>query len=133
MAMTKTEQAEMARLRAEVVTAQALSWPSYGAPAMVPPPAGIADGFTVGWLMNSNRVLAGEQPNRVVERAWSTCSSHAYGEPPKPGRDVSSSRNRIPLYASRADALRALRMETTRRAAMVLAAIDNEIAQADGE
>ena len=129
MAMTKKEREEFERMREERDLARALRWPEYGEPAMVKPPETSSSHHTSGWLFNPHR-SRDEYSESSVYQAWSGSVTHGDGPAPRPDR--SASQRGVHLYASRADALRALRLTLTLRFARILAAIDGEIEKEGG-
>lgn len=134
MAMTKKEQAEMDRLRDARDFARALRWPEYAEPTKIPVPDGPFGFHTQGWDFRVQRAveMAG-RPHRsaddLVIEAWSESNAHGMGQHIT-GFGRSASQGGIELYETRADALRALRLDVTERFARVLATIDAEIAKA---
>lgn len=122
--MNKKEQQAFDDLKADLAAARALSWPSYPVPLRT---VAASDGETVsGWNFNARRDY-----DSVFE-AWSTTISHGEGRN-KPSEYGSGSQGRVRLFATRADALRALRYEKTERFARELAKIDAQIAEAEVE
>lgn len=117
MAMTKKERAEMDDLRSQLNEARALLPWSADMPSSVPPPR---EGRFNGWDLNTY------QDGRVFE-AWSELSSNGNGHPPPGPRKYYGSQNGKWLFASRLDALVALRIAKTRDCAKLLARIDSEI------
>lgn len=118
MAMTKKERAEMDDLRRQLDEARSLLPWSADMPSTVPPPR---DGRYNGWDFNAY------QDCKVFE-AWSECVAHGTGHPPPGPRNFSGSQNGKRLFASRLDALIALRITKTNDCAKLLAKIDAEIA-----
>ncbi|WP_425321500.1 hypothetical protein [Azospirillum baldaniorum] len=124
--MTKAEKAEMEALREARDLARALRWPEYAEPAMIPPPD-FSDDHTTGWLFNAYRITAqyGGMGDAVY-RAWSGGNTHGEGEAPIPHR--SATQGGVSLFATRLDALKALRLAMTEDFARKLARVDAEIA-----
>lgn len=132
MAMTKAERQEMDNLREARDMARALSWPNYATPAPMTP-AEIAaapkvsmrnDGYpgtkdvACGWFMNSY--------SRQVSKGWSAGNSHSTTMHP------GGSQGGGKMYATKFDALLAMRIEVTEMLARQLAAIDALIAAERG-
>jgi len=106
MAMTKKERADMDAAIARAETLAALRWTEDVKPDLPVPEWGQ---HTDGWIVFSDR----------VEEAWSESVRHGLG------RDRSHGSQRgIPLYSTRARALKALRHQTEMAAAERLRAID---------
>ncbi|MDW7555342.1 hypothetical protein D9623_33445 (plasmid) [Azospirillum brasilense] len=126
MAMTKAEKAEMEALREARDLARALRWPEYAEPAMIPPPD-FSGSHTSGWLFNTYRLTAqlGGMGDAVY-RAWSESTTHGDGQSPIPHR--SATQGGVHLFATRLDALKALRLAVTEEFARKLARVDAEIA-----
>lgn len=129
MAMSKKEQQEVERLKAELAMARALRWPSFANPptmtrdeikeALVP--GGIRYGSPCkvarGWFMNSH--------SRSVTYGCSDGYRHA-----REG-DAPGSQECGRMYRTEADAWRAMRHEATLRAAKELADIDAQIERSE--
>ncbi|WP_247879408.1 hypothetical protein [Azospirillum sp. TSA6c] len=127
MAMTKAEKAEMDNLRAARDMARALRWPEYAEPAKLAVPK--FGEFTEGWTFNSFGVENGPSAiERAVRLAWSESICHGDGgyRPRETGR--SASQNGVQLFETRADALKAMRLQVTQTYARTLAQIDAAIA-----
>ena len=116
MAMTKKERAEMDDLRRQLAETKALLPWTADMPAKVPAPRA---GRYNGWDMNAY--------SETVFEAWSECVSHGSGHLPPGPRKVSGSQNGKQLFASRLDALIALRIAKTEDCAKLLAKIDANI------
>ena len=116
MAMTKKERAEMDDLRRQLAETKALLPWTADMPAKVPVPR---EGRYNGWDMNA---YSGQ-----VFEAWSEFVSHGTEHPPPGPRRVSGSKNGKQLFASRLDALIALRIAKTADCAKLLAEIDAKI------
>jgi hypothetical protein len=117
MAMTKAEKSEMDALRTKL----ALRWSGVAEPERLPVPE---RGYVNGWLFNAHdtgRVLkAWTEAHRHGRDEHRSDDSTAYGR--------SASQNSSRLYASKRDALIALRLEQERRCAALLFRTDEMIA-----
>ena len=138
MAMNKKEQAELDAAHKAAKVARALRWSDRKPAPMIPPPSTSAPGlgsYTNGWLFNLNRLISGSYFDKnCVYKAASSCISHFLDEHIPPGgkpRNVGTQRS-VALYATRLDALLALRAEVERVIAEKLAAIDEMIEKEDG-
>ena len=116
MAMTKKERAEMDDLRRQLAEAKALLPWTADMPAAVPAPR---EGRYNGWDMNAY--------SETVFEAWSEFMSHGTGHPPPEPRRISGSQKGKQLFATRLDALIALRIAKTEDCAKLLAKIDADI------
>lgn len=123
MAMTKKEQAEMDRLRLlrdaamdrlrrEAAMAKALAWPTFEKPEAMP--RGEWNQTIHGWYFNSY--------NQRVAEGWSKGSFYTTN-PDDPIRMSSGSRDHCPLYATEAEAYRAMIHELARKYAETLAGL----------
>jgi hypothetical protein len=130
MALTKAERERMAALETQLRLAKALRWPTE-APTLVEPPRGSSDEHTYGFVW-------GSYDGRFwVESAISSSTSHAHSSDAQAiataaatkykGSRVSWSQSARRLAATRRDALLAIRIEATQKAAELLARIDAEI------
>lgn len=134
MAMNKKEQAEMEALRDALAKAKAMRWPDYPMPAPV----------TRQWI-DANLVDGGikyGKPQKVA-RGWFTYS-HIDGYR-RPGAsygcsdginhdtssDTTSTQNMGRMYATKLEALQAVRIEVTQRVAGILASIDRQISEVE--
>ena len=125
MAMTKKEQAELQRLRDDLDLARAMRWPDYAQPAPMTE-AEIKANLVEGGLKYGSR--------QMVARGWfcaaSTgrvtygCSSGLFHS--REG-DTTNTQNMGVMYATKADALRAMRIEMTQAFARNLAEVDKQI------
>ena len=129
MAMNKKEQAEMDRLRSDLALARAMRWPSYPKPAPV----------TREWI-DANLVDGGMQMGRRqrVARGWFINSYiDGYGSPRatfgcsdgyghNSDGDTTTTQKMGRMYATKEEALQALRWEVTERVAAILAGIDRQ-------
>lgn len=120
MAMTKAERKALEAALLERDLARALRWPECDHPEMIPPPSNPGE-ITTGYLVNPY----GASANGIAE-CWSSIHGHGYGLP-RPG--VSGSQGPVPLYATRLDAAKAMRLELTREFARKLADLDRFIEQ----
>ena len=117
--MTKRERAEMEELRSQLRMARAFHFTTPVEPD-VPPPSGMSDGLTEGFLYNA------------YERAWRVvpaCSSsvgHSFG-----CDDRTDSQNPSALFSTRLLALQALRNDAEKQCARWLAEIDQAIEKAE--
>jgi hypothetical protein len=133
MAMNKKEQAEMDALRNALAEAKAMRWPDYPAPAPV----------TRQWI-EANLVDGGMKYGRPqkVARGW-FYNSHlgGYGSPGvtygcsdgmnhDKVEDKTSVQGAGRMYATKLEALQALRIELTQRCAGILASVDRQILDA---
>lgn len=134
MAMNKKEQAEMQRLRDDLALSRALRWPDYLRPAPV----------DRDWI-TANLVEGGSQyghPQKVA-RGW-FCNAHlggmsGYGATygcsngihHNTSGDVTTTQNMGRMFATKREALQALRLELTEKCASVLAAVDRQLADCD--
>lgn len=136
MAMNKTERAEMERLRNYLALARAMRWPSYPKPAPMSLEqiranlvfGGIKYGTAKqkvarGWFINS--YLGGGFHQHQATYGCSDGNNHSTEG------DVTTSQNRGEMYATKADALRALRIELTEKMAKVLANVDRQIEESE--
>lgn len=112
MAMTKKESKALDDLREELRLAKALRWPDTPEPARDSLPE---RGYVGGWDFNVY--------NGRVDEMWTGPVSHGWGKVPDTWHP-SGSRDGLRLYATRLDALVALRAAKTREVAKVLADID---------
>lgn len=119
MALTKKERMEIDDLRRTLAEVRAmLPWSAEKIPDTIPPPS---RGRVNGWDFSAY------QDGRVFE-AWSEFVTHGVGHPPPGPHKFSGSQNGKRLFASRLDALTALRIAKTADCAKLLAKIDAEIA-----
>jgi hypothetical protein len=134
MAMNKKEQAEMQSLRDALDMARAMRWPDYPLPAPV----------TRAWI-DANLVDGGMRhgsPQKVA-RGWFYnsyfdslsrpritygCSNGVHHET---SGDTTSTQTMGRMYATKREALQALRIELTQRCAGILASIDRQISDAE--
>lgn len=134
MAMNKKERAEMERLREDLALAKAMKWPDYPMPSTV----------TRQWI-DDNLVDGGVKYNihQKVARGWfynanilsfnrhrptygcSNGMTHAVEG------DVTTSQSAGRMFATKLDALRALRLDLTEQCATILASVDKQIAECD--
>lgn len=129
MAMTKVERERVAQLENEVRMARALRWPSGSAPI----PVDRGDCFkrhqdtgevTPGWFYNIHN-------NWAVTHGC--CDGHNYSpnNHTKTDRRIDGNYPRFAMYATKLDALRAMRMTLTIQFAGQLAELDKRIEEAD--
>ena len=116
MAMNKKEQAEMQALREQLALAQALRWPDYTAPTPINTRSLKFNDLLVGWYGHEwdggYNVGQGCTNGRYH-------STHSTEKTTTQGAGV--------FYATRLEALRAVRLAMTQRCAKILARIDQEI------
>lgn len=121
MAMNKTERKQLEDALMDRDMARALRWPEYGKPEMVH--ANDYGEIVTGFIINSRCATDGNV-GRGVEPGWTTSGSHGYGAL-RPGRGIQNGR---PLFTTRLDALKGLRLELTEMFARKLAEVDRLIA-----
>lgn len=119
MPMTKREQSAMDALRLELSEARALRFIGVPAPVRVSPPLG---GRFNGWNFTTSH-------GSRVYQAWSESSFHGVGHLLDGGKWTISSQGAIALYATKLDALIALRIAKEAEFARSLAQIDRLIEQ----
>ena len=128
--MNKAEQKRLDTILLERDMARALRRPEYGMPKQIPPPTfnDPWSTFTTGFVINSHRAMNGAVGNGVIP-AWSRFTTHDLGGPTPPtGPGMRTcSQGGIPLFATRRDALMALRLELTVICAERLAKLDRMI------
>lgn len=126
MAMSKAERAEFESMKAErdkalaqVKIVEALRWPEGPAPVRS---IRSAEKMVTGWDFNVHRFISSSA--RAVFKAWSYATSHGEGEytPLSTG-----CQGGCDLYPTRAQALRALRLDYVKMVANRLAELDSEI------
>lgn len=131
MPMNKKEQAEMQRLRDDLALARAMRWPDYPKPAAITLEqikANLVDGgiryghaqkVARGWFYNafSQSLSYGCSDGHFHDRNGDTTSTQQIGY----------------MFATKADAARALRCDLTIEYATKLAAVDRIIAEAEAE
>ena len=118
MGMTKREKEMVEELRRELRETKALRHSGLPPPDTISPPdeSGV---FVNGWLYN--------RYSRTIDKIWTTASNHGWGHR-GPGEPASlSSQGGISLYATRLDALIALRLSNERDMAAYLADLDSKI------
>ena len=130
--MNKTEQAAFEQFQREVWDGRALGWSQLPAPERVRRPAmTLAERETraivvMGWDFNEHR--------GAVYRAWSTSTSHGYYNKDNETLPVAmkrgGSQGPCHMYATKLDALVALRLALERWAAKTLGGVDRKIADA---
>jgi hypothetical protein len=132
MAMNKKERAEMDRLRDDLALSRSLRWPDYPRPKKVSlewikanlVSGGIKYGHPQevarGWFYNAN---IGSYSQYTVTYG---CSDGIYHN--RDG-DTPSSQNIGRMYATRLEALQALRIDLTEQCARILADVDKQIAE----
>lgn len=132
MAMTKAEKAEMERLRADLALARAMRWPDYPKPASMTRDeilANLVEGkdefgrpskVARGWFINSYLGgWGGFTPSYGCSNGYSHNSN---------GERTTTQQMGV-MYATKADALRAVRHELTEKMATILANVDRQIAE----
>lgn len=131
MAMTKAEKAEMDRLRNDLALARAMRWPSYAKPARMTYDQ-IRDNLVDGGVKWGSRqkVARGWFQNAYSQRVSYGCSDGTFHSQ---GGDTTSSQNMGEMWATKADALRAMRLEMTEDFAKKLAAVDRQIEEAESD
>lgn len=100
----------------------ALRWPTFEEPKPTVEPDGYGDNAARGWLFNAH--------TREISEAWSGPTSHGYFYDGKASGGTQGGRR---LYATQADALKALRWAACRDIAGKLRLIDDAIAEAQGQ
>lgn len=134
MAMNNKEKAEMERLRADLALARAMRWPSYPKPAPV----------TAQWIKD-NLVDGGVrygQPQKVARGWFYNAYLGGYSSPSatygcsdgvhhNTQGDTTASQNAGRMFATKREALEALRIDLTEMVAKVLAGVDRQIDEAD--
>jgi len=118
MGMTKHEKEMVEELRRELRETKALRHSGLPAPDTISPPdeSGV---FINGWSYS--------RYSGAIEKVWTTASSHGWGHR-GPGEPASSSsQGGICLYATKLDALIALRLIKERDMAAYLADLDSKI------
>ena len=131
MAMTKREQAELENLRQELAEAKALRWLGVPEPTRMPLPE---KGYVNGWDFN---IFNTGVAKAWTEINWHSGHCHRTDNGQKYRKDIYRSMYGLPIYASKLDALIALRLAAERECAKKLAALDQRIdveraASADG-
>ena len=133
MAMTKAEKAEMERLQYELSLARALRWSDRPMPERVKITQSMSSKEVVqGWNFSSGRIINGSMRDAVFE-AWTTRMSHGHGVHVADNLRLASSRQCCPVFATRLNALVALRLEVQQECAGKLALIDNHIMEEETE
>lgn len=120
MAMNKKEKAELDKLKQELRLAKALRWTVPIEPDVSPPPP-----FTEmkrGWLYNDYITSA------RVEPACASSHFHAFGQ-----TDRTTTQGTRSLFSSRLLALKALRHRLELKCAEILAKIDKDIEEIEGD
>lgn len=131
MAMTKAEKAEVDRLREDLALARAMRWPSYPKPAPMTRAEIDANKVDGGIRYGQpQRVARGWFPNAYDQRVTYGCSDGIHHDR---GGNTTSSQQMGVMYAAKADALRAIRIEMTLAFAKKLAAVDQQIDEAEAE
>lgn len=102
---------------------KALCWPSYTAPEPMPAPD--YPDHTEGYDVNVYRAERGELAHAITA-GWSECNRHGTGAY-KDSRERTASQRGVPLYRTRVDALRTLRVALSKKFAAILAEIDAAI------
>jgi hypothetical protein len=128
MAMNKAEAGEMTRLRQDLMLARALRWPDYPTPHPMTE-AEIKASLTVeAQSYGHNQMVAvGWFQNTYTSRVTKGCSNgHGHN---RNGLGTST-QGMGQMYATEADAYRAMRMEMTEDFAKNLAAVDAQIVEA---
>lgn len=128
MTMSKKEAAEMRIITQERDMARALKWPSYSKPQHMEPAKAFGP-FITGWNFNWYHLKEAHHENvgNIILQHWSRGDSHGEGARPGDDKRRMGSRGSIFLYATRLDALKAMRLELTVAFALKAAAIDAEI------
>lgn len=131
MAMTKAEQKRMADLEDALRRARAMRWPEYNMPAPMTE-ADIKANLVEGGIRYQGRepqqVARGYFANSYNGRVSYGCSN---GTSHNADGDVTSTQNMGVMYATKADAWRAVRYQMTERFSAQLAKVDQEIADAE--
>ncbi len=132
MAMTKKEQAEMERLRTDLAMARAMRWPDYPKPEPM-----------TREQIKENLVEGGERYGRrqEVARGWFyNAYLGGYSQPTatygcsdglnyNSEGDTTSTQNMGRMYATKFEALCALRLDLTEQVARLLAGVDRQISE----
>ncbi len=121
MARTKADQTLIDDLTRQVRLATALRWSTRRDIKQIPKPVG--GGRTDGFVVIPSRVEHPHSIPQAVRLCWSTADTHGEGK----FKEHGASRDGIPLYASMADALCALRYDLEEMYAARLAAVDAEL------
>jgi len=131
MAMNKTEQAAFEKLRSDLALSRAMRWPDYPEPAPMTRAEIEANKVDGGMKWGKpQKVARGWFQNAYDQRISHGCSDgHGHDR----HGDTTSSQGMGRMYATKADALRAMRIEMTENFAGRLAAVDRQIAEAEGE
>ena len=119
MSMTKAEKARLDQAKAEVLIARALRWNGLKEPERLPIPE---RGYTNGWSINTYG--AG-----TVDAAWTERVANGRGHrfDDNNANGISASKDGRRLFATKRDALIALRVAKEREYALLLATIDTLI------
>ncbi len=131
MAMNKKEQDEMQRLRDDLALSRALRWPDYPRPTPVDRDwvdANLAEGgvqygrpqmVARGWFYNA--YIGGMRGHEVTYGCSNGMSHSSSG-------DLTTSQGMGRMFATKREALQALRLELTERCAGILAVVDQQLA-----
>lgn len=136
MAMNKKELAEMERLRADLALARALRWPSY------PKPKPVTREWIEANLIDGDPKYGSGRPSRIAQGWFYSaylggyrgpdvshgCSDGLYHSPSDPRKTTTQNMGR--MYATKAEALMALRHDVTETVANILARIDRDLEEA---
>lgn len=134
MAMNKKEQAEMQRLRDDLALARAMRWPDYPRPAPVDREwikdnlveggvkYGHASKVARGWFYNA---YVGGMSGHGVTHGCSDGIHHSTSG------DATTTQNMGRMYATKREALQALRLDLTEQCAHILAGVDRQLADCD--
>jgi hypothetical protein len=120
--MNKAERARLEAAETHLAQALALRWSGFETPARLPLPSSYRD-FVNGWGVNPHG-------SGAVFEAWTSSVTHGFGHIANHDQADSASQNARPVFASKRDALIALRVAKERDFAARLAEIDAQIAEA---
>ena len=122
MAMTKSEQSELKALRQELAEAKALRFLGIPEPTRMPLPE---NGYESGWDFN---VYSMDVTKAWTDRHFHSRSGHRSDNATvSVGRHFARSQSGLPLYATKLDALIAMRLAKERDCAKQLADADQRI------
>lgn len=123
MAMSKSEKAEMERLKQELAMAKAMRLPDYARPESLPVREVLgefSDALLIGWF---------EHNHSLTWRVTQGCSSTVSYNPNCMERTTTQTCGRP--YAKKSDVLKAARWDISRETARVLASLDQVITETE--
>ena len=131
MAMTKAERERLSRAENDLASAKALSWPSYQKPKPMTADE-IRSNLVNGGKKwgNTERVARGWFSHYHSEN-WQATYGCSNGFSHSVQGDTTSTQGAGKMFSSKADALRAIRIEATERFAFLLAKLDEAIADTE--